>query len=84
MIRLPYGASDFGEVRKPSPHDICIVKRMIGSDTTSPKDFPILNDAMRIKSAYTIAGIKKNEENMAPRIIEIEVPSTVNGGARYR
>jgi hypothetical protein len=51
VARLPYGASDLGEVRKPVPQLICIVRRMSGKATTSPKDFPIMMDASRMKSA---------------------------------
>jgi len=49
VARLPYGASDFGEVRKPVPQHICIVRRISGRHTTSPKDLPITYDAKRIK-----------------------------------
>jgi hypothetical protein len=50
-VRLPYGARDFGEVRKPVPQLRCIVRRISGSERISPKDFPMTSDAKRIKRA---------------------------------
>jgi len=75
-------ARDLGEVRKPIPQQICIVKRISGRDITSPTDFPILIEADRIKRAYIRTGTKKMVEINKPNNIENTETRTVNGGAK--
>ena len=49
--KVTAGANDFGEVRNPIPHVMCIVSKISGRQTNSPRDFPILADALRINNA---------------------------------
>jgi hypothetical protein len=44
---------------------------------------PIISEAPRINTEYTSAGIKKIGEISAPKRIDSDVATTVNGGARY-
>jgi len=44
---------------------------------------PIITEAPRINTAYTRAGMKKIGEMIAPKRIDNEATTTVNGGARY-
>jgi len=49
--KVTAGASDFGDVRKPNPHEICIVSKIVGKQTISPTLLPIVAEAPRINTA---------------------------------
>jgi hypothetical protein len=70
-------------VRNPSPHEICIVSKIVGKQRISPMLLPIIIEAPRINTEYTSAGMKNNGPNTAPAISDSEVAITVNGGAKY-
>ena len=62
---------------------MCIVSKIVGKQRISPMLLPIIVEAPRINTEYTSAGIKKIGEIRAPKRIDSDVATTVNGGARY-
>jgi hypothetical protein len=48
--KVTAGASDFGDVRKPSPHEICIVSKIVGKQRISPMLLPITIEDPRINT----------------------------------
>ena len=78
----PRGTIDLGDVRKPNPHDMCIVLRIAGNCNRSLHDFPIKNAPITISKEYEITGIKKIGEISRPVIIERRLIRSAVGGAR--
>jgi hypothetical protein len=71
------------EVRKPKPHDMCIVARTTGSKNFVAKVSPTINPLSSTPAKYPTGAIKNKDEKNTPKRSPIAVIIRVNGGAKY-